>query len=165
MDTKRLEQSSRLLDSISWSAVASGTVIALALQTLLLMLGYAIATSVGDHAPGAGFGVWMVIVELCAIAVGAALTARLSHVYQKTYGMAAGIMTWALAIVLGAVFQGLTLTRAFGGPSPWAPFFGAAISLAAAIIGGAFGSRIGSSSSRGDEYHEPTEATPAMTAH
>ena len=162
MYTQRLEQSSRLLDSVSWSAIASGTVIALALQTMFLMLGFAIATSVGDHVPGAGFGVWMVIVELCAIAVGAALTARLSHTEQRSYGMAAGVMTWAVALVFGAVFQGLTLTRALGGPGAWAPFIGAAVSLIAAMIGGAFGAQIGSASH--GEYHE-SSSPPAMPVH
>ncbi|MDB4957524.1 MAG: hypothetical protein JWO36_5093 [Myxococcales bacterium] len=167
MDTRKLEESSRLIGSVSWSAIASGTVIALALQTVLLLLGLAFATSVGDQTPGGGFGLWLVVVELLSIAVGAALTARLSPIEHRMSGVAAGVMTWALVLVLGGMFQGLTMTRGLGGTGAWALFIGAIISLAAAIVGGMFGSRLGGSSgsiSAPPDYDE-TIGRPAAPVH
>ncbi len=143
MDTHKLEETTDAMDTIRWSAIASGTAIALAVQTVLLLLGFAFATSVGDRIPGAGFGVWMVIVELIAIAIGAALTARMSHALDRRHGIAAGIMTWAVTLVLGAVFEGLAMTRGIGGTGAWAGFIGALISLVAAVLGGAFGASLG----------------------
>ena len=146
MNTRSLEESTRLVDSLSWSAIAFGTFIALSVQSVLLMLGLALATSTGDEMPGGGFNIWMVVVELVAIAVGAALTARLSHVDRRSNGIAAGVMTWAVVLVLGGVFQGLTMTRALGGSGAWAMLIGAVVSLVAAMIGGAFGASLGGSS-------------------
>jgi hypothetical protein len=146
MDTRKLEEGSRLIGSVSWSAIATGTFIALALQTVLLWLGLAFATSVGDHTPGSVFGLWLVIVELASLAIGAALTARLSYATNQMSGVAAGVMTWAVVLVIGGVFQGLTATRGLSGSSAWAVFIGALVSLIAAIIGGSFGGRLGRSS-------------------
>ena len=142
MNTRKLEEGSELVDSLSWSAIASGTIVALALQTVLSLLGLGFATSFGDHQPGGVFDLWIVIVELFAIAVGAALTARLSHAERRMNGVAAGLMTWAVVIVLGTVFQGLTMMRAIGGSGAWAAFFGAVLSLVAAALGGSFGARL-----------------------
>ena len=146
MNTRKLEESTRLVDSLSWSAIASGTIVALAVQTVLALLGLGFATSVGDGRPGGVYDLWIVIVELVAIAVGAALTARLSHAERRMNGVAAGLMTWAVVVVLGNVFQGLAMMRAIGGSGAWAAFFGAVISLVAAALGGSFGARLNTSS-------------------
>jgi hypothetical protein len=158
MNLDKLDETTHFVDSVRWSAIATGTIIALALQTMLLLLGLAFATSVGDHIPGGGFDVWLVIVELCAIGLGAALTARLSHAERRMQGVTAGIMTWAVVLVLGTVFQGLTMTRALGGDGVWAAFIGALVSLAAAMVGGALGVGIGSHESTArpaGRYEEP----------
>jgi hypothetical protein len=140
------------LGSLSWSAIAGGTFIALAVQAVFLLLGLAFATSFGDRAPGGVYSVWTVIVEFCAIAIGAALTARLSHAGRRSSGIAAGVITWAVVLVLGSVFQGLTMTRALGGSGAWAAFIGALASLVAAIVGGAFGVRLGAPSGSSFEH-------------
>ena len=143
MKVRRFDESTGFLGSLSWSAVATGTFIALAVQTVFLLLGLALAMSFGDRAPGGVYSAWTVIVELCAIAIGAALTARLSHAERRSSGIAAGVITWAVVLVLGSVFQGLTMTRALGGSGAWAAFIGAVVSLAAAIAGGALGVHAG----------------------
>ena len=134
------------MSSLSWSAIATGTFIALAVQTVLLLFGLAIATSFGDHLPGTGFGIWMVLVELGAIAIGAALSARLSHAARRGTGIAAGVVTWSVVLVLGTMFQAFTMTRAIGGSGVWAELIGAVASLAAAIVGGAFAVHLAGSS-------------------
>jgi hypothetical protein len=146
MTVRRLDESTGFLGSLSWSAIATGTFIALAVQTVFLLLGLAVATSFGDRAPGGVYSAWTVLVELCAIAIGAALTARLSHAERRSSGVAAGVITWAVVLVLGSVFQGLTMTRALGGSGAWAAFIGAVVSLGAAIVGGWAGVRLGASS-------------------
>jgi hypothetical protein len=144
MDTRKLDEGTRLVGGVSWSAIATGAVIAVALQTVLVLLGVAIASSVGDRAPEGGYAVWVVLVQIVALAVGAALTARLSHAERRMNGVAAGVMTWAVSLVIGgaasAFVMGAQLNR-----GAWSAFFGALIGLGAAIVGGSFGATIGRS--------------------
>ena len=146
MDTRKIDEGTRLVGAISWSAIATGAVIAVALQTLLVLLGVAIASSVGDHAPEGGYALWVVLVQIVALAVGAALTARLSHAGRRMNGIAAGLMTWAVSLVLGGAASAFVMR----GPlehGAWSAFFGALIGLAAAILGGSFGATLGRSAS------------------
>lgn len=142
MDTRRFEEAARWLGTIRWSAIATGVFIALALQTVLLLLGVALARSVGDEAIGGGFALWAVIVQLACLAVGAAIAAALSHVHDRMSGVAAGVMTWAVALVLGGVLSGFSLTQRLEGTAAWSGFFGALLGLAAAVVGGAFGATL-----------------------
>lgn len=155
MQLQKLDDSTGFLDSLRWSAIAIGTVIALAIQTMFLLLGFAFATSLGDREPGGLFGTWAVVVELCAIAIGAALAARLSHAERRGSGIAAGIITWSVVLVLGTLFQGLTMTRALGGSGAWAAFVGAVVSLAAAIVGGALGVKARTPAGTSGEARQP----------
>jgi FtsH-binding integral membrane protein len=141
MATRKLEETSRLVGATSWAAIASGVFIALALQILLLLLGLAFGLSVGDRTVEGGFAAWAVIVQLASIAVGAALAARISHADDRMGGAVAGVMTWAVALVLGGALQSVPTMMRFEGSGAWAAFLGAALSLGAAIIGGAIGSR------------------------
>lgn len=144
MDTRKIDEGTRLVGAISWSAIATGAVIAVALQTVLLLLGLAITSSVGDRVPEGGYSLWVVLVQVVALAVGAALTARLSHAERKMNGVAAGVMTWAVSLVIGgaasAFVMGAQLDR-----GAWSAFLGALIGLAAALLGGSFGATIGRS--------------------
>jgi hypothetical protein len=147
MDTRKLDESSRLVGATSWAAIASGVFIALALQTVLILLGLAFGLSTGDREVAGGFAFWAVLVQLFSIAVGAALAARISHGNDRMGGIAAGVMTWAVALVLGGTFafQGLTAERV-ASTGVWAAFFGALLGLGAAIIGGMVGTTFGRSS-------------------
>jgi len=143
MDTRKLDESSRLVGATSWAAIASGVFITLALQSLLLMFGLALGLSVGDKMIAGGYALWAVIVQLVAITVGAALAARISHAHHRRGGMVAGIMTWAVALALGATLTGATLSQRFESTGAWAGFLGAILGLGAAIVGGALGSTLG----------------------
>jgi hypothetical protein len=142
MVTRKLTEGSRLVGATSWAAIAFGVFTALALQHLLIMFGLALGVSTGDRNVAGGFALWVVIVQLLSIALGAALAARLAHAGNRTGGVAAGVMTWAVALVLGGTLQGVSLME-IGPTGAWAAFFAALLGLAAAIAGGAAGSSIG----------------------
>jgi hypothetical protein len=119
-------------------------VVALAAQILLLWLGDAVVTSVGDKQPGGGFAVWVVLVQLGSLLLGAGFAAFLARPAFAGGGAAIGAFTWALALVLGSALA----ARPLAGWRPenvaaaaWTTFFGALLSLGTAMLGGAFGSR------------------------
>jgi len=144
MDTRRIDQGFSFIGAVNWAAIASGAFIALAIETLLLLFGLGVSSSTGDGTTGNGFAVWAIIVQLCAISIGAALTARLSHMEGRPGGAAAGVMTWAVALVLGGALQGIAISRghvALGGA--WTAFLAALISLGGAIFAGTFGASLG----------------------
>ncbi len=143
MNTRKLEEGSRLVGATSWAAIATGVFVALALQTLLLLLGLALGLSVGDGEVGGGFALWAILVQLASIAVGSALAAATTHAERRGGGIAAGIMTWAVALVLGGALSGITLGRMLGETGAWSAFIGALLGLGAAIVGGAFGASLG----------------------
>jgi hypothetical protein len=147
MNTRRLEEGSRLVGATSWAAIASGVFVALALQTVLLLLGLAFGLSVGDQAVGGGYALWAVLVQLASIAVGAALAAAVTHAERGKGGMVAGIMTWAVALVIGGALSWISVGRMVDGAGAWSGFVGAVLGLGAGIIGGMFGASLGSRSS------------------
>lgn len=161
MDTRKLDEGSRLLGAISWAAIATGVFVALALQTLLLLLGLGFGLSIGDGTVGGAYAVWAVVVQLCSIAVGAALAAALSHTGHRMGGVAAGVMTWAVALVLGGLISGFSLMQRLDGAGAWSAFFGALLGLGAAIVGGAFGATIAGAERA--ERTEPLSASPLVT--
>lgn len=163
MDTRRLEEGSRLFGATRWSAIATGVFVALALQTVLLLLGLALGRSVGDEAVGGGFALWAIIVQLCSIAVGAALAASTSHADTRMGGIAAGVMTWAVSLVLGGVLSGVAFMRGTDGGDAWSAFFGALLGLGAAILGGAFGATLGRTSPTSADRGEPLTSRPITT--
>lgn len=142
MNTRKLEESSRLVGATSWAAIASGVFVALALQTVLLLLGLALGLSVGDEMLGGGYALWAVLVQLGSLAVGAALAAATTHAEHRSGGIVAGIMTWAVAIVIGGALSWISLRGMIGGTGAWSAFVGAVLGLGAAIVGGMFGSMI-----------------------
>lgn len=146
MNTQKLEESSRLVAATSWGAIAAGVFVALALQTLLLLMGLALGLSVGDRTVSGGYTLWAVLVQLGALAVGAALAARVARADTRLGGMVAGAMTWAVTIVLGGL-GGLTLASVAMIPGAtsgaWAAFLGILLGLGAAVLGGAFGASLG----------------------
>jgi len=159
MDTRKLEEGSKLIASTSWAAIASGVFVALALQIVLLLFGLAVGLSVGDKTVGGGYALWAVIVQLFAIAVGAALAARIAHAGHTSGGIVAGIMTWAVSLVLGGALQGFTMVQRFDSTGgAWAAFLGVTLGLGAAIVGGA----IGASRWRGRHTTEPP--APVVTS-
>ncbi len=142
MNTRRIEEGARLFGTFRWGPVMTGVFLALATQALLLLFGLAIAQSSGDGVPGNGYAVWSVIVQLAAIAFGAAVASAMSDADRRA-GMIAGIMVWAVGLVIGGLVTGVTLGTQLNGGGAWSAFFGALLGLGAAILGGMIGARIG----------------------
>lgn len=141
MDTRTLEQSSKLVAATSWGAILSGVFVALALQALLLLFGLAVAGSSGDHLAGDGYGVWVVIVSIVSFVIGGALAGSVARADNRARGIAAGALMWAVALVAGNVLSGFIGT-ARGYVSAWTPFFAALLALGAAIVGGMLGASL-----------------------
>jgi hypothetical protein len=138
MNTLTLDRVTRLLRATHWPAIAIGVFLALAVQSLLVRLGFAIA--VNDARVGSGYGLWVVLVELAALALGGAVAASASHAPDRAAGIAAGVMTWAVALVVGAISHGVVIGRDVTTEAvAWTGFFAALLGLGAAVGGGIFG--------------------------
>lgn len=147
MNTRTLEQSSKLVAATSWGAILSGVFVALALQTLLLLFGLAISGSVGNHVPEGGFSTWAVIVSIGAFLVGGALAGSVARADNRASGIAAGILMWAVALVAGNFLSGFlgvarSATGTYNTEWAWAPFLAALLALGASIIGGMIGASL-----------------------
>jgi len=107
-----------LLRRISWGAIFAGTVVALAVQLLLSLLGIGIGASSIDpyqQNPGKGFGIgaglWFLISSLVAMYAGACVAGRLSGASRTDDRALHGVITWAVA----TLFTIFLLTTAVGG--------------------------------------------------
>ena len=147
MNTRSLEDSIHSVGATKWSAIATGVFLALAVQTVMLLLGAAVTSSVGDGVPEGGYAFWALLVQLAAIGAGAAIAAALSHATLRRAGIGAGVVVWAVALVFGGLVTVFVLSRGSAETNAWLAFFGALLSLTAAIVGGAIGTRLGRSSS------------------
>jgi hypothetical protein len=106
---------------ISWGAVFAGGVVAVAVGTMLNILGVAIgATTVdatagdtpGASAFGIATGVWLLVANLIGLAVGGYVAARLSGTADTTDSVLHGLSVWALGFLLSAVLLGNVLAGA-----------------------------------------------------
>lgn len=156
MNTTSFQAKTGLLGSLSWQAIASGVFVALALQVLLSLLGLAFA--LGDEEVGGGYQSWAVVVQLVSIATGAALASMLSHEGSRAGGIATGIMTWAVVLVLGGAVQAVAMLPRSSAGSAWIAFFGAFFGLIAGILGGSVGSMMRGRPTRSSPSHH--EETP-----
>jgi hypothetical protein len=116
---------------ISWGAVLAGGVVAIAVGTMLNILGAAIgATTVdattGDTPAASSFGiatgVWLLIANTIGLAVGGYVAARLSGTADTTDSVLHGLSVWAIgfllsAVLLGNVIAGATSTALQGASS------------------------------------------------
>ncbi|WP_241671569.1 hypothetical protein [Dankookia rubra] len=116
---------------ISWGAVLAGGVVAVAVGTMLNILGVAIGASTVDASagstPGAssfgiGAGIWLLVANLIGLAVGGYVAARLSGTADSTDSVLHGLSVWAIgfllsAVLLGNVIAGTASTAAQGGAS------------------------------------------------
>jgi hypothetical protein len=133
MFVRRVEDTTRTLATTGWGAIAVGVAVTLALQTLLLSFGIAVGLSVGDETLGGGFQTWSTVVQLVSLGIGAALASRITQQTDSWSGTIVGVMTWAAAVVIGAVIG--TVGIASSGDA-WSSFFGVLLGLGAAMVGG-----------------------------
>jgi hypothetical protein len=95
---------------VSWGAILTGVVVALATQVLLAMLGLGIGlsgiepTQVGDNpaasSMGIGAAVWWALSGILAALAGGWVAARLAGVPSRQIGLLHGLATWAVATLV-----------------------------------------------------------------
>lgn len=116
---------------ISWGSIFAGAVIALAIGLMLNALGAAIGATMVDATShdtpaasslGIGAGLWLLISNLIALAIGAYAAARLSGTADGTDGTLHGLAVWATtflisAVLLGNLIAGVASTAATGASS------------------------------------------------
>jgi hypothetical protein len=121
------------LSTVSWPAVIAGAVASAALTLFLLALGVGIGFSIvspwGDEGVSAttfhvSAGIYLVAVAMLASAVGGYLSGRLRARWANVHNdeiyfrdTAHGLLTWALATVLGASVLGGATTHILAGAS------------------------------------------------
>lgn len=129
----------RALSSWDWSAILAGVAVAMAIRFFLSLLGAAVGLTVGNEVLGGGYAVYAVLVQLLALAMGAATAAMLAHVDSATQGAWVGAFTWVVVVSLSGLLPGSPLLPQTLTSAAWGAFMGALLSLATAILGGAIG--------------------------
>ena len=102
---------------VSWGAIIAGTVVALAVQVLLMLLGTAIGMATINPASEAnpmdgiatGGLVWWTISSIIAMFIGGWVSGRLSNGNPKD-GLMHGVMVWALSTLLITTAMGRVVT-------------------------------------------------------
>ena len=120
--------------AVSWSAIAAGTVGAIALTLTLLTLGSAFGLGSVSPWPGVGAkptnftigaGIWLIVTQWLSAAMGGYLTGRLRvrwhglHTDEVMFrDTAHGLLTWAAATVIMAIVTVAAVTLASLAPVP-----------------------------------------------
>jgi hypothetical protein len=113
------------LRRVSWGAILTGVVVALAVQVLLAMLGAAIGLATiepvqaGDNPSAASMGIsaaiWWALSGIVASLAGGWVAARLAGVPSHEAGMLHGLATWAVATLVVLYLLSSTATAIVGG--------------------------------------------------
>lgn len=93
---------------VSWGAIFAGTVVGIGVLLMLSLAGMAIGLSAADFGPGqdgfqgftTGAGIWLVISQLVALAIGGFVAGRLAAVPKTTSTAFHGAAVWGLATLL-----------------------------------------------------------------
>jgi hypothetical protein len=118
------------VSAISWQAIFGGAVATIAIGFVLVLLGSGFGLTAISPWPNSGVsattftvaaGLWLIVVQWLASALGGFLTGRLRtkwvnlHTHEVFFrDTAHGLMTWGLATVIGAVIASLVLASAVG---------------------------------------------------
>lgn len=109
---------------VDWGSVIAGTLVAIALGFVFLVLGVAIgATAINpwqgasEQAPAwtIGGGLWIIFSNLVALQVGAFVAVRASRWPDHHSGMLQGLIVWALAFTVAAAVLGFGVTSVLSG--------------------------------------------------
>jgi hypothetical protein len=116
--------------AVSWAAILAGTLLAAAVSLILLAVGSGIGLSVVSPWPGTGAtattftvftAIWLIVVQWVASGLGGYLTGRLRSRWVSVHSheiffrdTAHGLLTWALAAVVGATLLASTISSAMG---------------------------------------------------
>jgi tryptophan-rich sensory protein len=79
---------------------------------------------------------------MAAFGIGGALAGLIANSDQRTSGIVAGALMWAVALVAGNVLSGYVGTHAYATSSAWTPLFAALLSFGAAVVGGMLGASL-----------------------
>ena len=116
---------------VSWRAILAGLVVALAVDVLLTLLGFAVGLTAFEPTAGAtkgvglGLGIWLILTAIASVFAGAYFGARVAGDPWKGDGVAHGMMVWAGFTLLSLWLVGSGI--------------GKVVSGAASIAGGALG--------------------------
>ena len=124
----------------NWSAILAGVFFGLAVETLLVLFGAALGSSVGNGTLGTGFGVWSTIMTMLGLAIGGAVAAIAARCSRPIDGTFVGLAVWSVVVVASALLAGAFGPQAVGS-ALWSKFFGALLGLGGAIGGGLIGTR------------------------
>jgi len=86
---------------ISWRAILAGIFVALAVDVLLSLLGFAVGLTAFEPTAGvakgvgAGIGIWLIITAIASVFAGAYFGARVAGDPWRGDGVAHGVMVWA----------------------------------------------------------------------
>lgn len=119
-----MQRSVVYLRRVSWGAIFAGAFVAIAVQTLLTLLGAGIGMIVvGNQSPGQGpgtgmtiaAGVWWLISGIISLFCGGLVAGRLSGVALPMEGMLHGLAVWALTTVISLFAVTASTTAVAGG--------------------------------------------------
>lgn len=108
----------------SWGAIVAGLVCAMAIQTLLYLLGAAIGLSVISPARantntlqglGIGAGIWMILSAIIGLFAGGWVAGRLAGIPRSLDATLHGVAVWATGLVLSALLAVAFSGAALGG--------------------------------------------------
>ncbi len=118
------------LSAVSWAAVFAGAFVTAAVALMLLALGAGVGFASVSPWPSSGasagaftiaMAVWLIVVQWLSAALGAYVTGRLRtkwvglHTDEVTFrDTAHGLLTWAVATVIGALLLGSAATSLLG---------------------------------------------------
>jgi hypothetical protein len=86
---------------VSWRAIIAGIIIALAVDVLLSLLGFAVGLTAFEPTAGVakgvgmGLGIWLIITAIASVFAGAYFGSRVAGDPWKGDGIAHGVMVWA----------------------------------------------------------------------
>jgi hypothetical protein len=116
---------------VSWRAIFAGILVALGVEILLSLLGFAVGLTAFEPTAGAtkgvgmGLGIWLIITAIASVFAGAYFGARVAGDPWRGDGVAHGVMVWAGFTILSLWLVGSGI--------------GKVVSGAAGIAGGAIG--------------------------
>ncbi len=100
---------------VSWGAIFSGAIVAVVISMALNILGVAIGASTVNVVQGStpsaasfgiGGGIWLLVSNLIALAVGGYVAAHLSGVTERGDAALHGLSVWAMTTLIAAVLLG-----------------------------------------------------------
>ena len=143
---------------VSWGAILTGVVVALAAQVLLAMLGAGIGlaslepTQVGDNPAASGMGigaaVWWALSGILAAGAGGWVAARLAGVPSRQIGLLHGLAVWAVATLVVLYLLSSTATALVGG----------AFNVVGRTLSGVGGAAGSAASSVAEQFGNPLQA-------